>query len=149
MQIVAVKPKKPRMAISVSKKSTYRYNRGGACGEVSLTKWRYIGVSKSKREPMAHSTERKVGSYGGKILDRSGRWYSIQGFRRAACDRPAQHIGSMNKPGCVKVVCLKRRGERTANRSSPVMRSATVLDKRIEFRHVRSSTNTLGILPIV
>ena len=150
MQIVAVKLQKPRITISIMKYNTYKYVEFlWRSEEVRLTKWRRIGVSKSKRGPMAHSTKRKVGSCGGKMPDRSGRWHSVQGFRRAACDRLAQHIGSMNKPGCVKVVCLKRRGERTANPSSPVMRSATVLDKRMEFRHVRPSTNTLGILPMV
>jgi hypothetical protein len=81
-----------------------------ACKE---RKWRYIGVSKSNRWLTVHSTKHKVGSYGKNILNRSGRWHSIQGLRKTACYKLAQRIGTLNKLGRVKVVFSKRRGDRT------------------------------------
>ena len=79
-----------------------------ACQE---RKWRYIGVSKSNRWLMVHATQHKVGSYGKNILNRTGRWYGIQGLRKTSSYKLAQRIGTMNKLGRVKVVFSKRRGD--------------------------------------
>ena len=81
-----------------------------ACKE---RQWRYIGVSKSNRWLTVNGTKHKVGSYGKNILNRTGRWYSIQGLRKTASYKLAQRIGTMNKLDRVKVVFSKRRGDRT------------------------------------
>jgi hypothetical protein len=81
-----------------------------ACKE---RKWRYISVSKSNRWLTVNATKHKVGAYGKNILNRTGRWYSIQGLRKTSSYKLNQRVGTMNKLGRVKVVFSKRRGDRT------------------------------------
>ncbi len=81
-----------------------------ACQE---KKWRYISVSKSNRWLTVNSVKHKVGTYGRNILNRTGRWYSIQGLKKTSSYKLAQRTGTMNKLGRVKVVFSKRRGDRS------------------------------------
>jgi len=76
-------------------------------------KWRYIGVSKSNRWLTVNSIKHKVGKYGRNILNRTGRWYSIQGLKKTSDYKLAQRMGTMNKLGTVKVVFSKRRNDKT------------------------------------
>jgi SRSO17 transposase len=75
--------------------------------------WRYIGVSKSNRWFTANGRKHKIGSYGKNLLNRTGRWYRLQGLRKTTGYKLVQRVGTMNKLGRVKVVFSKRRGDRS------------------------------------
>jgi len=76
-------------------------------------KWPFISVSRSNRWLTVKSAKHKIGNYGRNILNRTGRWYSIKGLRKASSYKLAQRVGTMKKLGQVKVVFSKRKGDRT------------------------------------
>ncbi len=74
--------------------------------------WHYIGVGKSNRWFTVGSAKHKLGKYGGNVLRRCGRWYSVRGLRRTKSYRIAERVGFIKGLGTVKVVFSRRRGQR-------------------------------------
>jgi len=76
-------------------------------------KWAFIGVSKANRWFTVNSVNHKVGKYGRNILNRTGRWHSIEGLHKISSYKLAGRVGTMKKLGKIKIVFSKRKGDKT------------------------------------
>ena len=83
----------------------------GSCKNKGFT---YIGAVKDNRNFFPDgrpNDKKKVGAYSQNVLDRDGRWVSIDGSRKEHC--VAERIGDMKKLGRVKLAFSRRRGEKS------------------------------------
>jgi hypothetical protein len=78
--------------------------------------WHYVGMGKGNRRLRVGNQTCRLDRYGRNVLRRSGRWVSVEGWRRRQQHLLAERVGWMKKLGeaPVKVVFSRRRGDRQA-----------------------------------
>ena len=111
-----------------------------------------IRVGKSNRRFGVGRQSHRLSPYGPNVLRRSGPWVKITGLRKTHTYRVAERIGSLKKPGDVKIVFSRRRGDRqsvalvTKDRARPARRVVADYWRRWSIeRLIKDEKQPLGL----